>query len=74
MVRAIFALLNGLLSFAGIVAKLISDRQLIEAGVAKANLEAINATRKRVSSARLAARHHKPDDPDILHDDGHRRD
>ena len=74
MVRAIVALLNGLLSLASIVAKLISDRQLIEAGVAKANLEAINATRKRVSSARRAARRHKPTDADLLRNDGHRRD
>lgn len=50
-----FAILKGLVSLVSYTAKYLSDKQLIEAGVAKATLEGMQDVQNKMAMARDAA-------------------
>ena len=73
----VVSLLSGLVKVASIVAQYVANKQLIEAGEAKAILAGLRQSNDLIANAqaaRLAARRVNADPSKLRDDDGNRRD
>lgn len=61
------SILKSLFSLANVVAKIVHDKQLMDAGEAKALIRVSNEGLNKIYKAKLAYRNADLNDPDLLH-------